>query len=142
MLHQLMYEARFAAKEAALKAVSARRLSWYDITICDERLIQSATEECSGSMKGSGLDESSNKPYAVVHTCREMPPVREGPNSENLEPSVGFDIKGGGGRSGEAKTGWELEGQIAELSISHDGDYATAVVLAVNNSSGGWGNSV
>lgn len=75
---------RFAAKEAAIKAHSHRRLTFHDVVI--EKRAQAA----GTSFLGSG------------------PPVAR--------------IK--------AATGEEEEDVSAMVSISHDGDYATAVCLA------------
>lgn len=77
---------RWAAKEAAIKAVTWRRLSFHDVII--QRI------EDQVRVQAVILDNTSRLPRAQG------------------EPSAG------------------LEGQIAKISISHDGDYATAVCLA------------
>ncbi|KZF23587.1 4'-phosphopantetheinyl transferase [Xylona heveae TC161] len=71
---------RFAAKEAAFKAVRSRRLQWHDVTI---------------------QSNASGAPLLVV-------------SSNTASSNSDCD-------------------QIAQLSISHDGDYATAIVLAVDS---------
>ncbi|KAI9704851.1 MAG: hypothetical protein M1836_006631 [Candelina mexicana] len=128
---------RFAAKEAAFKAVSTRRLSWHDITIRDDRTTQPTEDRCSLSTKSSSSSGSQIKPYALIHTPKKSA-------SPSDVRTIGGTWAEGTGKSatredadrpGGVYGGWESEGQIAELSISHDGDYATAVVLAVNSAS-------
>ncbi|OJJ31163.1 hypothetical protein ASPWEDRAFT_72154 [Aspergillus wentii DTO 134E9] len=83
---------RFAAKEAAMKAVYPHRLGWHQAEILT----------VPGKMK----------PVLVLH----VPPPQTADTNEgdgDLPP---------------------LRRQVAQLSISHDGDYATATVLAVNHS--------
>jgi hypothetical protein len=72
------YESRWAAKEAAIKAHTLRRISMHDITIY-------------------GGEQEDGRPRA---------------------PTMTIKAKGGG------------EEQVAKISISHDGEYATAVCLA------------
>ncbi|KAI9817932.1 MAG: hypothetical protein M1832_004552 [Thelocarpon impressellum] len=84
---------RFAAKEAALKAHSSRRLSFHEVCVEVGRV----------------------KPFVVI---RPSPP-RE-------TAAAGAETTA----DGEVET---ERGQVARLSISHDGEYATAVVLAVDD---------
>ncbi|KAJ5130146.1 uncharacterized protein N7515_006185 [Penicillium bovifimosum] len=83
---------RFAAKEAAMKALSPHRLGWHQAEVL--------------TLPGR------KKPVLVVHA----PPPLKAESKEN----------GDGGHQ-------MLRKQVAQLSISHDGDYATATVLAVNS---------
>ncbi|KAI9720263.1 MAG: hypothetical protein M1812_003081 [Candelaria pacifica] len=124
---------RFAAKEAAFKAVGTRRLSWHDITICDGRPVQPTTDRCSGSGEACGSIVRQIKPYALIHPPRRSPSPSKNPSAnrvcaEDTLPSIPETEEE---PLMEAQDGWDSECQVAELSISHDGDYATAVVLAV-----------
>ena len=97
---------RFAAKEAAFKAISSRRLSWHDITIVD------------GKIKPSLIIWDASRPNLEEHVAPEAD-LEEEDGQRN-----GHDGRGDGGRKDE--------GQIARLSISHDHDYAIATVMAVD----------
>jgi len=100
---------RFAAKEAAIKAVSYRRLFHHDVTI----LIPD---------KGFG-----KKPYARIE-----PPTRLIKIPYNIARQRGIHLDEESDFVFRPKMVHGNERQIAEVSISHDGDYATAVVMAVN----------
>ncbi|OJJ05892.1 hypothetical protein ASPVEDRAFT_32236 [Aspergillus versicolor CBS 583.65] len=80
---------RFAAKEAAIKAVSPRRLKWHQAEVVVR----------AGQMK----------PLLVIHDAQ----------------SIQAD--------GSATDGRSVRKRAAQLSISHDGEYAIATVLAVND---------
>ncbi len=82
-LNDVKYPCRFAAKEAAIKAHSHRRLTFHDI------VIEKRPQTAGTTFLGSG------------------PPVAR--------------IKGSAAEDEDAS---------AMISISHDGDYATAVCLA------------
>ncbi|KAF9889630.1 hypothetical protein FE257_007138 [Aspergillus nanangensis] len=69
---------RFAAKEAAMKAVSPRRLKWHQAEVI--------------------IPGRDMKPLLVIHHVQSVPPL--------------------------------VEKHAAQLSISHDGEYAIATVLA------------
>lgn len=107
---------RWAAKEAAIKAVTWRRLSFHDVIIqqlrrdgplrlvildngaCAPRL------EASGNLDGGGAGRAleSNDGASATQPAADHP----------------------------GKVAAEPQGQLARISISHDGDYATAVCLA------------
>ena len=90
---------RFAAKEATIKAVSTRTLSWHDIAI------------------HNGLV----KPVLVVKSA-----------SCAIDSALDAELRHRDQSTGKIEDD-ETEGQVARLSISHDGEYATAVVLAVDD---------
>ena len=62
---------------------------------------------CDEVQRKSQAEDSSNPAWSVVHRSR----------GDDLPSRLLFD---------------DLTGQVAKVSISHDGDYATAVCLAAN----------
>lgn len=85
---------RFAAKEAAIKAVSPRRLKWHQAEVL--------------------VPPGQMKPLLVIHDAQ----------------SIQAD--------GSATDGRSVRKRAAQLSISHDGKYAIATVLAVNDAPVPW----
>ncbi|KAI9812423.1 MAG: hypothetical protein M1827_004654 [Pycnora praestabilis] len=120
---------RFAAKEAAFKAVSSRRLRFHDIIICGSNALSSKSDNVRMSRAPcalicSPLDRSSSSPKKKSLSVSSSEGIR---GTEEDNGSVGFMRE---------KGVEEMEDyEIAQLSISHDGDYATAVVIAVNDAS-------
>ncbi|KAI9880578.1 MAG: hypothetical protein M1830_002277 [Pleopsidium flavum] len=103
---------RFAAKEAAIKAITHRRLFHHDVTIL---------------MPDKGFGK---KPYARIE-----PPTRMIKIPYNIARQRGIHIDEESDFIFRPKMVHGNETQVAELSISHDGDYATAMVMAVNEPS-------
>ncbi|KAL0257159.1 hypothetical protein SLS55_007969 [Diplodia seriata] len=106
---------RFAAKEAAIKAIHPRRIFLRDVLVA-----------------GQG-----SQPYAIVF---DKSPDLTHVQRLYLNQSYGFslpiraEIDPPADLATHPDTDPALdrcEGQVAKLSISHDGDYATAVCLAV-----------
>ncbi|XXG98112.1 transcription factor, contains a PHD finger motif [Hypoxylon texense] len=95
---------RFAAKEAVIKAYSLRKLSFYDIVVTYQNHIPALLE--------------NETPSDASHEKQESP--SQGQPKESAGPPVAI-IKGNN----------TSENTYARLSISHDGDYATAVCLAM-----------
>ncbi|KAI9678212.1 MAG: hypothetical protein M1817_006157 [Caeruleum heppii] len=87
---------RFAAKEAAIKAMSSRKLTWHDIIIHDDK----------------------RKPYITIRRPPWVPPSSvDGESVSTPAPASPA----------------ETDEIVAQLSISHDEEYATAVVLAIDD---------
>lgn len=99
---------RWAAKEAAIKAVRHRRLSFMDVEILRYRAMGG-----SGGVFALIRDESGSPKDSSSDGCTNS--AEPDATSKPLEQVYG-----------------ELEGQIARISISHDGDYATAVCMTVD----------
>ncbi len=99
---------RFAAKEAAIKAVT-RRLHYRDVTI----LVPT---------DGAG---PRRKPYALIE-----PAARSVRLSGAVARQRGVAVEEGAGFVVRPKLLRWKERAVARLSISHDGEYATATVLA------------
>lgn len=106
---------RFAAKEAVIKAVSSRRIFLKDVLVATQ----------------------GSQPYAIV---LDESPILTHVQRLYLNRNCGFSLP----LSTEIDPDLDLEshpdldpaldgckGQVAKLSISHDGDYASAVCLAV-----------
>ena len=96
---------RFAAKEAAKKAApfGAAGMGWKDV------LVRVPTDSRSHDRDASGTS-GSGRPEIVY--------LEHADGNEVGVPSAGGQIQGG------------LRGRIGRLSISHDGDYVVATVLA------------
>ncbi|KAI1767748.1 hypothetical protein GGR53DRAFT_480504 [Hypoxylon sp. FL1150] len=98
---------RFAAKEAVIKAYSRRRLTFHDIVVTYQN-------ELSTPFENETL-KSSRREQASASASEGQPDERS-----SASPPVAI-IKGDG-----------IYGQVyARLSISHDGDYATAMCLTM-----------
>lgn len=138
----LHHPSRWAAKEAAIKAHRHRRLSMSEISILAEN-----------QMLGKGIHALVDPPAKMVAMDESVAQIRglrgygdnysksrradsiSGPcvygamhngNFQETEPSAGkrFPV-----RRLKIKA---AERQVAEVSISHDGDYAVAVCMAVD----------
>ncbi|KAH0536129.1 hypothetical protein FGG08_006972 [Glutinoglossum americanum] len=94
---------RWAAKEAAIKAIRSRRVRFHEITI--------------GSKDG--------RPHMLIDT-----PPR--PQTTKNTPGNKAALRQLGGGTGNEVEGEAEEAHEARLSISHDGAYATAIVIAID----------
>jgi holo-[acyl-carrier protein] synthase len=92
---------RWAAKEAVVKACSWRRLMFDEIQILK--------------------DEGGKRVYGVI---LDRPEVRSAMRGEDWGRKQSEALTGEGGEDED------IPGQIVRISISHDGEYATAVCLA------------
>ena len=103
---------RWAAKEAVVKACSWRRLMFDEIQI--------------------RKDEGSRRVYGVI---LDRPEVRRAMRGEGWgredETIMNEALTGEEGEEDE-----DIPGQIVKISISHDGEYATAVCLAAEETNG------
>ncbi|KAI9824985.1 MAG: hypothetical protein M1819_000783 [Sarea resinae] len=100
---------RFAAKEAAIKAIRSRHITWHDITI---RVPPGHKEKVAPQMVIAAASASA---FASMKTG-------------TVTATATAAIR----KSMEHEEDRDLEGAEARLSLSHDGEYATAVVLAVD----------
>jgi len=156
---------RWAAKEAAIKAVKPRKLRFLEVEVWPSQTTQEpfaiilnkaartstarGTDEDSPSQESeemqTGDDETKN---AITKAVQEVDAAGEdepAPGPQNIKID-GID-KGDHTQpmpSAQARAlkvlqeimKEECDGQIARVSISHDGEYACAVVLAVEDSGG------
>lgn len=123
---------RWAAKEAAIKAVRHRKLTLMDIEILRYRgpggvggifgLIRDKpgsprpNEENREQISASPIRYTGQRNHVKAFLEAERTP--KDPSADGAAEPDPMSLYG------------ELEGQIVKISISHDGDYATAVCLA------------
>ncbi|RKF78787.1 putative holo-acyl-carrier-protein synthase [Golovinomyces cichoracearum] len=118
---------RYAAKEAIIKAVRHRNLSFHDIVVLPHPVRLPSLEEDSLLLKGQPF---AGSPRAVVLAKRRKPvrfdkfPTR---TTHPLRPETKFGVSLE--EYEEDMRRWE-EGEEVQLNISHDGEYAIAVCLA------------
>ena len=155
--------ARWAAKEATMKAASAwRRLSFHDIVIVRPRrdggtfaviLDPAALEDGSestpdpkSSKLGQGIEAANQTDDMPVITT----PKTSSPNEDEVTAPEGKAahsdqtkyVPPNGAADDTNSNSFaspydDYSGQIAKISISHDGAYATAVCLAADGSASG-----
>lgn len=101
---------RWAAKEAVVKACSWRRLMFDEIQILK--------------------DEGGKRVYGVI---LDRPEVRRAMRREDWGRK---DESRSEVLTGEGEEDEDIPGQIVKISISHDGEYATAVCLAAEETNG------
>ncbi|KAI9753770.1 MAG: hypothetical protein M4579_005004 [Chaenotheca gracillima] len=94
---------RFAAKEAAMKAVNSRRLTWHDILVGSTGKGPTLTILDARNPRQSSMNDSGKERSTMARSTLE----------QSEEPGS----------------------QVARISISHDGEYATAVVMVAENDS-------
>ncbi|KAK1472110.1 hypothetical protein CABS01_04753 [Colletotrichum abscissum] len=109
---------RFAAKEATFKAHPTRNLTWHDITIARKQSAQ--LKDIEERKKATEQEEKPKKQDEEPKEleAKEAEPTALTPNGSGPPIAIVRGIHEG------------IPGQEALLSISHDGDYATAVCLA------------
>lgn len=128
---------RWAAKEATIKAFGSRRkLTLRQVLV----LTGSKGEPFAVVLDESGAKDElrhseSLKNESGSTQCAPMPSVLGAPDrttserkAECIDPDLRSDICDN--RYSDDESLKSLDGQIARLSISHDGDYATAICLA------------
>ncbi|KAI5366359.1 Putative holo-[acyl carrier protein] synthase [Septoria linicola] len=110
---------RWAAKEAAVKAVKPRKLTWMDVEI----LQQPDTKELYALIRDKPFVHQPLPGTKKLHLTSglEQPTASES-SSPQHEPAVSPEA--------EQEDQNDPSGQIAIISISHDKDYATAVCVA------------
>lgn len=112
---------RFAAKEATFKAHPTRNLSWHDITIVRKRFEKLQDTEELRKTKGQGAENKQ------VEEPKELEGSEAATTSANGSGPPVAIVRG---------THDDMPGQEVLVSISHDGDYATAVCLAFKGVAG------
>ncbi|KAK3704786.1 hypothetical protein LTR37_013617 [Vermiconidia calcicola] len=147
---------RWAAKEATIKAVQYRRLSFHDVVIrspvygekmsavildkpsMDNRPIEHEISILNQLLPQNGIQQDRidlQKPLRAIPLKRDTSPSAQTFTDERRNPveadasNATGDENHEAGKSGDEDASEELSGQIAKISISHDGDYATAVCL-------------
>jgi holo-[acyl-carrier protein] synthase len=116
---------RWAAKEAAIKALRPERRTFWEIMILAERsglpyaLILDRPQLAKRD-HGLKTQEKENVVADGVHLVNQNTSSNSIPDQSPQDLCLDPD---------------QFEGQVARLSISHDGDFATAVCMAVQDSS-------
>lgn len=117
---------RWAAKEAAIKAVKPRKVTHRDVEILQDRdtkelyaLIQDHSNVLGAPyFRIKHLDLQNNSPAESEEKEPSVPSQGSVPNLESQEQQENPD---------------DSAAQVAKISISHDADYATAVCLAAED---------
>ncbi|EMF10868.1 uncharacterized protein SEPMUDRAFT_150826 [Sphaerulina musiva SO2202] len=117
---------RWAAKEAAIKAVKPRKVTHRDVEILQDRdtkelyaLIQDHPNVLGAPyFRIKHLDLQNNSPAESEEKEPSVPSQGSMPNLESQEQQENPD---------------DSAAQVAKISISHDADYATAVCLAAED---------
>lgn len=117
---------RWAAKEAAIKAVKPRKVTHRDVEILQDR----DTKELYAL-----IQDHSNVLGAPYFRIKHLDLQNNSPaESEEKEPSVPSQGSVSNLESQEQqKDPDDSAAQVAKISISHDADYATAVCLAAED---------
>ena len=103
-----MWLYRFAAKEATKKASVSRQLSWHDICV---------------------RVSHSSRPFIVIRpTVKSLP----APVLSQIQEGSSESKAHGKASQGFVETEEETEEQVAQLSLSHDGEYAIAMVMVAD----------
>lgn len=117
---------RWAAKEAAIKAVKPRKVTHRDVEILQDRdtkelyaLIQDHSNVLGAPyFRIKHLDLQNNSPAESEEKEHSVPSQGSVSNLESQEQQKDPD---------------DSAAQVAKISISHDADYATAVCLAAED---------
>lgn len=117
---------RWAAKEAAIKAVKPRKVTHRDVEILQDR----DTKELYAL-----IQDHSNVLGAPYFRIKHLDLQNKSPaESEEKEPSVPSQGSVSNLESQEQQENPDdSAAQVAKISISHDADYATAVCLAAED---------
>ena len=133
---------RWAAKEAVIKAVHWRRLSFKHVQILHQRdtpegspLYALILDNPASSLATSSVMDTNGSDEEI--NIRQ--PNGDGNYPHTDEPALkDVDVHTNTARSSHLKGPFtpaeeqddDIDGQVAQISISHDGEYATAVCLA------------
>lgn len=131
---------RWAAKEAAIKAVKPRKVTHRDVEILQDRdtkelyaLIQDHSNVLGAPyFRIKHLDLQNNSP---AESEEKEPSVPSQGSVSNLESQEQQKKKNPDDSSaqGQQENSDDSAAQVAKISISHDADYATAVCLAAED---------
>lgn len=116
---------RFAAKEATMKAHHSRRLTYHSILILKPE--PQPGVEGSVAPVAIVMDESERRTRSRLASGSGS-----GLGGDGVDGQAGVGKGDEGGEGERGIDGEEVRGKEVRISISHDGDYATAVCLAVD----------
>ncbi|KXH62484.1 hypothetical protein CSAL01_13451 [Colletotrichum salicis] len=121
---------RFAAKEATFKAHPTRNLTWHDITIVRKRFEQLRDIEGMERVKAQEGEENK-KEVEEEEEPKEVEGKAEETSSTTTTPADDESTDNGSGPPvAIVRSSYDdMPDQEVLVSISHDGDYATAVCI-------------
>ncbi|KAK1700009.1 hypothetical protein BDP55DRAFT_645639 [Colletotrichum godetiae] len=120
---------RFAAKEATFKAHPTRNLTWHDITIVRKRFEQLRDIEGLKNTKAQGKEENK-KEVEEEEGLKAVEGEAEETSSTTTPADDEFTNNGSGPPVAIVRSKCDdMPDQEVLVSISHDGDYATAVCI-------------
>jgi len=120
---------RWAAKEAVIKAVRYRRLTFWDVQI-----IGSRSSPGTGPVYALILDSkgSGHTPHGRGVRQWDVTAILQNDLNDVLHQHGAANLQRDGSAAETQDYDPDPDGQVAKVNISHDGDYATAVCLAVD----------
>ncbi|KAK1640873.1 hypothetical protein BDP81DRAFT_390208 [Colletotrichum phormii] len=119
---------RFAAKEATFKAHPTRNLTWHDIAIVRKRFEQ--LRDIEGLKKVKAQEEEENKEVEEEEEPKEVEGKAEETSSTTTPADEESADNGSGPPVAIVRSRYDdMPDQEVLVSISHDGDYATAVCI-------------
>lgn len=129
---------RWAAKEAAIKAVKPRKVTHRDVEILQDRdtkelyaLIQDHSNVLGAPyFRIKHLDLQNNSP---AESEEKKPSVPSQGSVSNLESQEQQENPDDSSAQGQQENPDDSAAQVAKISISHDAEYATAVCLAAED---------
>ncbi|KAK1058633.1 hypothetical protein LTR74_013271 [Friedmanniomyces endolithicus] len=118
---------RWAAKEAVIKAVRYRRLTFWDVQI-----IGSRSSPGTGPVYALILDSkgSGHTPHGRGVRQWDVTAILQNDLNDVLHQHGAANLQRDGSAAETQDYDPDPDGQVAKVNISHDGDYATAVCLA------------
>lgn len=131
---------RWAAKEAAIKAVKPRKVTHRDVEILQDRdtkelyaLIQDHPNVLDAPyFRIKHLDLQNNSPAEFEEKEHSVPSQGSVSNLESQEQQKKKNLDDSSAQ-GQQENPDDSAAQVAKISISHDADYATAVCLAAED---------
>lgn len=131
---------RWAAKEAAIKAVKPRKVTHRDVEILQDRdtkelyaLIQDHSNVLGAPyFRTKHLDLQNNSPAEFEEKEHSVPSQGSVPKLESQEQQQKKNLDDSSAQ-GQQENPDDSAAQVAKISISHDADYATAVCLAAED---------
>ncbi len=120
---------RWAAKEAVIKAVRYRRLTFWDVQILGSR-----SSPYSSPVYALILDRpgSGHTPHGRGVRQYDVTAILQSDVNDVLQQYGAANLQRDGSAVESLDHDPDPDGQVAKVNISHDGDYATAVCLAAD----------
>lgn len=121
---------RWAAKEAAIKAIKPRKLTHQDVEILQRR----SSREVIAIIRDKTLAGIGPAHYSInLQDPQNNSPAESEEKQANLESQEQQKNPDDASAQGQQRFPENPAAQVAKISISHDGEYATAVCLAAED---------